>query len=124
MSYRIPKIEEFVEGFEFEVYLKSGSGSYFIMDSETSQESIDEQIAVNKGPTVEEWKKFTVPKLEMPVHWYFNFSIGYFLKNKKIRTKTDVVVPVLPRKYNPNSQCVCGLQTLSECFNKCISTKC
>lgn len=86
MNYRIPKIEEFVEGFTFEVYLKSGGESYFLMNCDDCI-SVDEQIAVNRVKTIEEWKEFTVSKSDLPIEWNFSFSIPYFLKEKKIRTK-------------------------------------
>jgi hypothetical protein len=89
MEYRIPKIEEFVEGFKFEVYLESGGSSFFIMDfnNENHKQSVKEQVAVNKMPTIKEWRQYTVPSLkQLPLVWVFSFSIEHFLNINKIRT--------------------------------------
>jgi len=89
MNYRIPKIEEFVEGFEFEVYMKSGGGSFGFMDfsKPETQNNFSEQVAVNRQPTIEDWVKYTVPKITLSLEWCFNFSVKYYLNEQKIRTK-------------------------------------
>ena len=90
--FRIPKIEEFVEGFEFEVYMKSGGGSFGITDvyidvGNQNQPEFHEQLAVNKLPTIEQWEKYTVPKLDkLGLEYAFAFSLHKYLKNNKIRT--------------------------------------
>ena len=85
MKYRIPRIEEFVEGFEFEVYMKSGGRSFFILDK-TIVNDHEEQTIVNKTATIEDWEKYTVPKIELSVDWCFSFSLSHYLKENKVRT--------------------------------------
>lgn len=91
MNYRIPKIEEFVEGFEFEILLQSGGNSYCIVNAEDIYGSIEEQLEKNRQPIIEEWKECVVPIITTPLllEFVFPFSIKEFLNNNKIRTKNE-----------------------------------
>ncbi len=58
-QYRTPRVEEFIQGFEFEYLQRSGGGSYFYMINEDgslcTEEDCKKQVEKNRQPIVEEW---------------------------------------------------------------------
>jgi hypothetical protein len=87
-NYRIPKREEFIKGFKYEILLTSGGGSFFFIDNNSSKETIQKQLDANRQPIVKEWveKEYIYDNvfdelLNCP------YSISYFLKNNLIRVK-------------------------------------
>ena len=86
-KYRIPKREEFIEGFKFEVYMKSGGHSFAILDLYVDNDlNFEEEVAVNKTAIIEDWTEYVVPKIDLSIEWCFNFSLFDYLAEKKIRT--------------------------------------
>jgi hypothetical protein len=88
MEYRIPKRDEFVKSFKYEILLTSGGESWFFTSIEDTKETIQEQLDANRQPLVKEWveKEYIYDNifdelLNCP------YSISYFLKNNLIRVK-------------------------------------
>jgi hypothetical protein len=90
-NYRVPKREEFVKGFKYEILLTSGGGSWFFASIEDSKESIQQQVNFNRQPIIKEWiEKEYIYDSYIDELLNCPYSISYFLKNSLIRVKNGI----------------------------------
>lgn len=91
-KYRIPKKEEFIKGFKYEIMLTSGGGSFFFASIDSSKKDIQKQLDDNRQPVIKEWvEKEYIYNNHIDEMLNCPYSIDYFLKDNLIRVKDEKI---------------------------------